>query len=347
MRTLAASFVASITTLSLAAPVSAADGWLTDEDTLYHLDGTSLALTQQGNVSHAFTAVAVGPGDVLRGIADDGSGPVLHTIDTSTGGSTPVGQVSGDSQELFGGLATLADGRIVAASQDTGSLSETVGRVWSLDPDTGVGEPLNTMDGVVVTLAGGCADTVFGVNESNRLVAVDPATGTVTPGVTLQLPVGESPMALSFDHAARELQLLSDAGFLYDIDPVTGEDSKTTFTRPTGAGQLTTLALDAPEACRYTGDASLSWSRRLSRFSGDLDVQDDFPPCTAGRKVKLMRVRPGPDAMVASTTTNRRGRFQVPTAARSGTYRAVVPREADPQGTCLATQSPRVTVKRG
>ncbi len=74
-------------------------------------------------------------------------------------------------------------------------------------------------------------------------------------------------------------------------------------------------------------------SLKLPAFNGK--VQSPKAACTKNRTVKLYRETPGPDKLLGTDKSNKKGKWSVPAKLKSGNYYAKAPK----QGSCAADKS--------
>ncbi|HEX5929213.1 MAG TPA: hypothetical protein VFY48_07460 [Solirubrobacterales bacterium] len=74
-------------------------------------------------------------------------------------------------------------------------------------------------------------------------------------------------------------------------------------------------------------------SFKLPAFNGT--VQSSKSACRKNRTVKLYRVAGGPDKLLGTDKTNKKGKWQIPAKLKSGNYYAKTPKK----GTCGADKS--------
>jgi DNA-binding beta-propeller fold protein YncE len=325
--------------LVLASPAAATRGYLTSGTNFGSIESDTFLTTSIGNTSEAMAVLGRAPEGTLYGIDDgDARDQVLRTIDKATGATTSTGPLleDGVATELFATLAAARGGGLFATAEITAPSSAN--QLYRVDRSTGEATAIGPeRSGVLVALAGDCGGRLLGVDADNQLVRVSRTDGSWTGiGTVAPLPPGAFPRALAYDHAAESLYLLTTEPKIYEVDPASGAVTPTTFT-PSGAFMnASTLAFDAPDACRTSRTLTLSYQGGKERFSGRLAAS--WRPCATGEKVTVFRRRAGRDQRIGADRTDRRGRFAV-SADGGGRYYATAPRSVGTDGICLLVRS--------
>lgn len=114
---------------------------------------------------------------------------------------------------------------------------------------------------------------IYGATNQNRVVTINPATGAITPAVTLSTPLNGNSFGFDFNPRADRLRITSDARQNLRID-VTAAVGNTT-----SDGQLTYAALDPNSAATpiitgsaYTNNFDLSPATTLYGIDSNLDI---------------------------------------------------------------------------
>jgi hypothetical protein len=331
--------VALVALLVLASPAVATRGYLTSGTNFGSIESDTFLTTSIGNTSEAMAVLGRAPGGTLYGIDDgDARDQALRTIDRASGATTSPGPLleDGVATELFAALTAARGGGLFATAEITAPSSAN--QLYRVDRSTGGATAIGPeRSGVLVALAGDCGGRLLGVDAENQLVRVSRTDGSWTGiGTVAPLPPGAFPRALAFDHSSERLYLLTGEPEIYEVDPGSGALTPTAFT-PSGAFMDTsTLAFDAPDACRTSRTLTLSYQGRKERFAGRLTAS--WRPCATGERVMVFRRRAGRDQRIGADRTDSRGRFAV-SADGGGRYYAVAPRSAGPDGTCLLARS--------
>ena len=329
--------------LGVTGAANAATGYLTDEDTLYSLNPQTMQLTQLGAVAAAPISTAMHSNGQLYGITAE-SEQVIQTYNLATG----AGTIKGDPKEpdspgeIFSALGSV-DGVLYAASYELSNPPN--GRLYTLDPDTGAASSVGSVqeDDALISLAGSCDGTLYGIDENFRLVTVNRTTAAHTVVGQLQpgLSINASP-AIAFDHSTGTLYALagevgSGTDKIYTVDPATGTLSATTFQSGQHGSDPWTIAFDSTTACEHERSLSLTYKPRRERFKGRLSA--DNPLCAKGQEVSIVR---GQDNEIGSAETNSRGRFKLSAPPKRGRYHAVAPASSGAYGACLEARSETV-----
>lgn len=326
--------------LSAAAPAAATRGYITSDTTLGYIETDTFQTGSIGNVSEAMVSLGRAPGGTLQGIdLGDARDQALHTISAVTGASTTAGPLldDGDDDRIFAALSAVRGDGLFATAEIVAPASAN--QLYRVDLATGAATERgpSASDGVLVALAGDCQGRLLGVDDTNQLVRVDRADGSWTAiGGLTPLPLGAIPRALAYDHADERLFLLTDEPKIYEVEPSTGALTPTTFVPSGTFANVSTLAIDGPDACHTNRSLSLTYNDRRERFTGRLRAA--WAPCAAGEKVVVFRRRPGRDQRVGEARTNRKGRFALAEDGR-GSYYAKAPRSAGADGTCEPVRS--------
>jgi hypothetical protein len=93
------------------------------------------------------------------------------------------------------------------------------------------------------------------------------------------------------------------------------------------------VALALPASASAATPSKVVVSFKLPAFNGK--VQSSKAACTKDRKVKLYRVKAGPDKLLGTDRTDDKGKWLIPAKLKSGDYYAKAPKS----GTCAAAKS--------
>lgn len=331
--------VAFLVALCLAPPAAATRGYMTSGTNFGYVESETFVTGPIGTVSEEMAALARTPGGALLGIdGGDARDQALRTVDKASGASTSPGPLldDGGASELFAALAAARGGGLFATAEITAPSSAN--QLYRVDRSTGAASAIGPeRSGVLVALAGDCSGRLLAVDAENQLVVVDRADGSWAGiGALSPLPPAALPRALAYDHSTERLYLLTDEPKIYEVDSGSGAVAPTTFAPSGTFMNASTLAFDAPDACRTSRALTLSYKAGKDRFEGRLAAA--WRPCAAGEKVTLFRRRAGRDQRIGSDRTDRRGRFAIG-GNTAGSYYASAPRSAGTDGTCLAARS--------
>lgn len=94
---------------------------------------------------------------------------------------------------------------------------------------------------------------------------------------------------------------------------------------------LVALALPASASAATASKVIISF--KLPAFNGK--VQSSKASCKKNRTVKLYRVKAGPDKLLGTDRTNKKGKWLIPAKLKSGNYYAKAPK----RGKCAADKS--------
>jgi len=317
---------------------------------LYTVDTTTWQTAVKGPVAEPIAALTVGLDETLLAIGgSDSRDQALYTLNRETGATTPVGALvsPGASETYFDGLASVPGGKLFTAAT-TSDFSGFESQLYAVSRSTGAATPVGSPqpDVAFSGFAGACDGTLLAVDAATLwLVRVSPKTGAVAPVGPLQPGLsGSDAVDIAFDHAHRKLYAIAiEAGNLpriYSVDASTGTLTATPFAAPSG-GDLDTLTVTSPAACRYSRKLTISYSGSKSAFTGRIESQR--AACERQAAVSVFRQRPGADARVGKDKTDSKGRYAVDSPKRAGTYYARTPRTASPtSGVCLAATSSKL-----
>jgi hypothetical protein len=231
---------------------------------LLGIDSSTWQVSQRGNVSVDMVATASHTDGKLYGIGGDFGNQSLYTIDTTTGASTPVGPLLAESDPnlLFSALTSAPGGVLYAASYRIDDLMtptvESGGQLYTVNAATGHATPVGDLQtsSVLVSLAGSCQGTLFGVDDRNYLVTVNRSTGAYAEIGRLDsgaLIAGS--FTIAFDHGAEELWALDYGNAkIYGVDSSTAETTPTNYNPPSGSQDASTIAFDSPAQCDRDSD---------------------------------------------------------------------------------------------
>ena len=93
------------------------------------------------------------------------------------------------------------------------------------------------------------------------------------------------------------------------------------------------VALLLPASASAATASKVVISFKLPAFNGT--VQSSKAACKKNRTVKLYRVTAGPDKLLGSDKTNKKGKWLIPSKLKSGNYYAKTPKK----GSCGADKS--------
>lgn len=335
-----------------AGSATAATGYLSSGTAFGTVDTETFQTGSVGNLSTTMVTLARSTGGELYGVNEASSTDQrLHEISRTTGASTTVADLvdPGDTEEMFSGLTAVPGGSLYATAITSG-LSSFSNQLFRVNRETGAAAPIGSAQAgvAILSLAGACDGTLYGVDESFRLVTVSRSTGVrsiVAPLAPFITP--PDGVALAFEHETRTLFALAydsdDPERIYEVDADTGALTATSFTNGAGpASNPTTLAIDSPADCRYARRLKLGFSQRKEAFAGRL--RSSWRPCVARWRVVILRQRAGADQEVGSGRTNGRGAYEVPAAPRRGKYYSQVAKSASSNGICLAARSSRLNL---
>ena len=329
--------------------VGAGSGYVTDEGEIYGLDTNTMVLTRIGALSRPLVALTTATDGALYGI-DDGDHS-LQQVDQVTGAETGKGPLlePADPNRSFAALTTLPGGQLYASSYSTALSGPLNGQLYVVNRANGAATARGNQqpDDALLSLAGSCDGTLFGVDQNNQLVKVATATGVATPVGALSPVPANASVALAFDHAKNTLWALAyQAGDgperLFKVNPSSGTMTATTFQSGQLGSDPSTLTLDSPAQCRYQRTLSLTHPAGTSRFEGVLRAPQR-PACAASQPVRLMRQQPGTDRQVGSVLTDGQGKFRLRAPSQRGKYYAVAAKRSGADGVCLAAQSATVS----
>ena len=337
----------SLTIGAAAGAAGAGSGYVTDEGEIYQLDTNTMTLAPTATLAGPLVALTTATDGELYGIDD--ADQSLQQIDPITGVETGQGPLlaPADPDRSFAALTTLPGGKLYASSYSVAISGTSLdGQLYVVNNATGAATARGNQqaDDALVSLAGSCDGTLFGVDDANQLVRVSTATGVATPvgALSPSLPVNAS-VALAFDHAKNTLwalayQLGDGPEQLFKVDPSNGTMTATSFQSGQLGSDPSTLTLDSPAQCRYARSLSLTHPAGTSRFEGLLRAPQR-PACAALQPIRLMRQQPGADRQVGSVLTNGQGKFRFGAPSQRGKYYAVAAKRSGADGVCLTAQS--------
>ncbi len=93
------------------------------------------------------------------------------------------------------------------------------------------------------------------------------------------------------------------------------------------------VALLLPASASAATASKVVISFKLPAFNGT--VQSSKAACKKNRTVKLYRVKAGPDKLLGTDKTDKKGKWLIPSKLKSGNYYAKTPKS----GTCAADKS--------
>jgi hypothetical protein len=336
----------SLTIGAATGAAGAGSGYVTDQGRIYQLDTTTETLIPKGALARPLVALTTAADGELYGIDD--ADQSLQQIDPTTGAETRMGSLvqPADPERTFAALTTLPGGKLYASSYSVAIGGASLdGQLYVVDRASGAATARGNQqtDDALLSLAGSCGGTLFGVDDANKLVRVSTATGVATPVGALSSVPANASVALAFDHAKKTLwALVYQAGDgpeqLFTVDPASGTMTKTPFQSGQQGSDPSTLALDSPAQCRYARTVSLTHPAGTSRLEGVLRAPQRLA-CAASQRVRLMRQQPGADRQLGSVLTNGQGKFRLAAPSQRGKYYAVAAKRTGANGICLAAQS--------